>query len=267
MPRLSIITINYNDSTGLKKTIESVLTQKDASFEYIVIDGGSTDGSVDVIKENAGRITCWSSEKDSGIYNAMNKGIAKATGEYCLFLNSGDSLVNDNVISKVFSMNCNEDILYGELIFDRGDKQEQIAARPDKLDAKHMFHDNIWHPASFIRRSLFTSIGMYNEKYKIAADYDFFFNALISKKVSSKYLNFPIAVHDASGVSSSPENAAKVNAEREAIHRSYLGESEITYLQNLKKFRNENFSKWLVNKPGMNKMFDSMLNMYSKWRN
>ena len=89
--RLSIITINYNNREGLRKTIESVVNQTYRNFEYIIIDGGSTDGSVEVVKEYADRISYWVSEPDNGIYNAMNKGVLAANGKYIQFLNSGDT--------------------------------------------------------------------------------------------------------------------------------------------------------------------------------
>lgn len=95
--KLSIITINYNNREGLRKTIESVVAQTTREFEYIVIDGGSTDGSVDVIKEFSDYIDYWVSEPDKGIYNAMNKGVKVAHGDYCQFLNSGDWLYDSNV--------------------------------------------------------------------------------------------------------------------------------------------------------------------------
>lgn len=97
--KLSIISINLNNSEGLQKTIRSVIRQTNSDFEYIVIDGNSKDGSLNVIKNFDNQITYWVSEPDSGIYNAMNKGISKSTGRYCLFLNSGDWLADENVIS------------------------------------------------------------------------------------------------------------------------------------------------------------------------
>ena len=96
-----IITINYNDAAGLKKTIDSVINQTYTEFEYIIIDGGSSDSSLQIIKENANQINYWVSETDKGIYNAMNKGIEAAKGEYLLFLNSGDYLLDSLVLKKV----------------------------------------------------------------------------------------------------------------------------------------------------------------------
>ena len=109
--KLSIITINFNDREGLDKTIQSVINQAYKEFEYIVIDGASTDGSVDVIKKYADKLTHWVSEPDSGIYNAMNKGTQMASGEYCLYLNSGDFLAEDDVLERLFENDFNEDIV------------------------------------------------------------------------------------------------------------------------------------------------------------
>lgn len=267
MPKISVITINYNNDKGLEKTLESTVSQTFPDFEIIVIDGGSTDRSVEVIKKYAGRIAAWVSEKDRGIYHAMNKGIGKATGEYCLFLNSGDVLADSGTLARVASLHHTEDILYGELIFDYGNKKVQPAKRPEKIDVAHLFHDNIWHPASFIRRSLFTTIGLYDEKYRIASDYDFFFHALIAAKVSRAYLPFPIAVFDTTGVSTLPENLQKVNAERKAIQQSYLSAAEILYLENLGKYKKKYIAEWLQDKPRINKLLDRMLAVYSRLRN
>ena len=111
---LSIITINLNNREGLRKTIESVVNQTFQDFEFIVIDGASTDGSVEVIQDYP-RINYWISEPDTGIYNAMNKGIAKATGEYCLFLNSGDTLFQINTLTGILQSNPKGDIIFGNV--------------------------------------------------------------------------------------------------------------------------------------------------------
>ena len=119
--KLSIITINYNNAAGLKKTLDSVASQTCTDFEHIIVDGASTDGSVDIIREYENTLaSClsplasrlkWLSESDTGVYNAMNKGIKLAKGEYLLFLNSGDYLVEESVLDKVFANDCVADIL------------------------------------------------------------------------------------------------------------------------------------------------------------
>lgn len=117
--RLSIITINYNNSIGLRKTIESVVSQTDNTFEYIIVDGGSSDGSVDIIKQYADKVSQWVSERDGGIYNAMNKGVRMAHGEYIMFLNSGDILYDNNVIGHVLPK-LKADICVGNMASDKG---------------------------------------------------------------------------------------------------------------------------------------------------
>src|ERR1700749_5163063 len=114
-PLLSIITINYNDSEGLGTTINSVKHQNYRPIEFIIIDGGSTDGSKELIEKNISIVDHWVSEKDEGIYHAMNKGIQKAKGEYLLFLNSGDYLNDSNTLAILIADHHNEDIIYGDI--------------------------------------------------------------------------------------------------------------------------------------------------------
>ena len=227
MPKLSIITINYNDCIGLEKTIQSVISQSFKDFEFIVIDGGSTDGSVDEIKKYSDKIKFWVSEIDNGIYNAQNKGLKNASGEYCLFLNSGDYLVNDSVLKKVFSFNFTEDILFGDMKVDWNNGKITLEQMPEKISLSHMYRDTIWHPVSFIKRAVFEKIGNYNEAYTMVADYEFFFRAIIVNKISSKHLPFPISVFIFNGLSSNAENKATERAERSKVHATYLSDAVI----------------------------------------
>ena len=114
MKQVSIITVNYNDKEGLQRTINSVKPLKFRDFEHIIIDAASTDGSVELIKANQDRFSYWVSEKDEGIYDGMNKGIAQANGKYVLFLNSGDYLISKDALSYIFD-ELNQDFLYGHL--------------------------------------------------------------------------------------------------------------------------------------------------------
>ena len=182
--KLSIITINLNNADGLRKTIESVILQTISDFEYIVIDGASTDGSVDIIKQYSDKITYWISEPDNGVYNAMNKGILKATGDYCLFLNSGDEFSsNKSLIKFNFFFDLNIDILYGDLTVKNG-IEEYYKTYPDKLTFKYFRSDTLPHPASFIKRKLFHDICMFDEKLKICSDWEFFVIAICLRNCS-----------------------------------------------------------------------------------
>ncbi len=264
MPKLSIITISYNNKAGLESTVKSVIGQTFTDFEYIVIDGGSNDGSADILKANTSKINYWVSEKDSGIYNAMNKGLQKATGEYCLFLNSGDYLYTQSVLEDVFKRNYSEDILYGEIIFHFAGGKEELGKLPEKLSIEYLFDDNIWHPAAFIKRELFSKIGLYNENFKIAADYDFFFHAIAIKKISNRYLPFPIVMYNTTGISSLPGNMQQIITERRKIHDQYLSKEEYIYLSNVKKIKNTSLAKWLVGKPFLTKLFFIFYSIRSK---
>src|SRR5208283_551554 len=175
--KLSIITVNLNNVSGLRKTIESVVNQKYTDYEYIIIDGFSTDGSVEVIKEFTDKITYWISETDKGIYNAMNKGIKRATGDYCLFLNSGDFFANSRILEKCFEHQFSEDIVYGNMILEESGILMTWKI-PPKLTFNDFYISSIAHPCSFIKRSLFEKTGNYNEKYKIVSDWEFFLKAI-----------------------------------------------------------------------------------------
>ena len=122
MKKVSVITVNYNNADGLKRTLESLFAQTFTDYESIVIDGGSTDGSREIIENFADRITYWVSEPDGGIYHAMNKGIRQATGLYYNFMNSGDLFEDPTVLENIFASDPTEDILFGKYASDRHPK-------------------------------------------------------------------------------------------------------------------------------------------------
>lgn len=229
MPLLSIITINRNNANGLDKTIQSVINQSYEDFEYIVIDGNSTDHSIDIIKKYNSNINYWVSETDKGIYNAMNKGIAKTNGNYVLFLNSGDYLVNNDVLKSVFEKQQTADIIYGNMQIDWGNGKITSGKMPDKITFKQMYIDTLWHPVSFIKKTLFDKYGLYNETYKVVADYDFFFKVIIINNVTTYHINVDIAMYNLNGLSSLPENKALEQAERRKVIESYLPQSIIDF--------------------------------------
>ncbi len=235
--RLSIITINYNNKPGLEKTIASVINQSFTDFEYIVIDGGSTDGSAEVLQNFKDKITYYVSEKDAGIFNAQNKGLAKATGEYCLFLNSGDYLADQNVLKNVLNKNFTADIAYGNMYIAHPNGKKEKGYMPAKITFFQMMNDTLWHPVSFIKRALFTKYGNYNETFKIASDYDFFFKVLLTKNASTFYLDEFISVFSLDGASSSPDNSAKLLTERRNIQLQYFHLSVIELFENYLKLR------------------------------
>ena len=221
--KLSIITINRNNAAGLRKTIESVVSQTYTDFEYIIIDGASTDGSVAVIKEYADKITHWISEPDKGIYNAMNKGILKAQGEYLLFLNSGDWLVDEDVVKDVNKIDLSDDIISGNLIlWDNGNQELREAIKTEELGFEHLYNNRIPHPSTFIRKSLFDKYGFYNEDFKIVSDWGFFMKCLIVNNCSYSNIERTISCYDLNGISSNPEFAHLQENEKKATFSKYV---------------------------------------------
>ncbi len=216
-PKLSIITVNLNNAEGLRKTIESVVSQTFTNYEYIIIDGGSTDGSVEIIKLYADTITYWVSEPDKGIYNAMNKGILQAKGEYCQFLNSGDWLINTKILETVFSNFPDKDIVYGNLQFP---KEEIIT--PDKLNFSFFFESSIAHPATFIRKVLFEKYGFYNEKNQIVSDWEFFILVIFIEKCTFEHINLAISFFDLNGISSNTKMQHIQTSERINVLKKYF---------------------------------------------
>lgn len=195
--QLSIITINYNNCDGLKKTIDSVVTQTFSDFEYVVIDGGSTDGSVEVIKEYADRIDYWVSERDKGIYNAMNKGAFAANGDYLLFLNSGDVLCTPLVLQQVLGSHLDADIVCGNIVTNSGGGLKA----PEHITMEYFINGSLPHPSSFIKRKLFDE-HPYDEQFRISGDWEFFLYHLVVKNVSYQKISVDVSVFDTSGISS-----------------------------------------------------------------
>ena len=273
--KLTIITINYNNAEGLRKTLDSVVAQTYHDFEHIIVDGGSTDGSVEIIEAYASDMARkmngsvlmgsngdfvavdsqdstlangaqphevtqpaastqpsikWISEKDKGVYDAQNKGIRLAHGEYCYFLNAGDTFCADDVLERMFlpnsliasSPNRLPDILYGNEVIVGGAGQRVGVARgvenPSFVD---LYNSCMKHQASFILRELFEQYGMYDDTMRICADFDWFFRVIaFHDDVTLQYKDMDVAYFENTGLSyHAPELCAK---ERQQILDRYM---------------------------------------------
>lgn len=203
---LSIITVNLNNRSGLLKTIQSVIAQTFNDFEFIIIDGGSNDGSVELIKQSEQSIQYWVSEADKGTYHAMNKGIVKSNGEYCLFLNSGDYLCHDDVLSLVFKNIPTTDIISGNTLRIRPNGKFRRVSSPEIVSLHKLCILSLPHQASFIKRSLFREIGYYNEDFKIVSDFDFFLKAIIIRNKTYQHIEIDISYFTLGGASGRKEN-------------------------------------------------------------
>lgn len=195
----SIITINYNNATGLEQTIKSVLGQTSHDYQFIIIDGGSTDGSVEIIKQNAEHIDYWVSEPDGGRYPAMNKGIKQAKGDYLNFMNSGDTFHSSTVLEDVAKMNLTEDIITGGF-YDQ-EKGIKHVIKPQEVTLLTMLKNTFNHQATFIKRHLFDK-RLYDENYVIQSDAKFNYQSIIYDNCSVRIIDYIVANYDFNGISS-----------------------------------------------------------------
>lgn len=242
--RLSIITINYNNASGLRKTLASVASQTYRDIEHVIVDAASTDGSVDVIRdyESANRSSVhpltivWSSKKDKGIYNGMNIGIQRATGDYIQILNSGDLLaapdVTERMMAALDSLNTkrstlNEDaisILYGNMLksYDGKTIINRDTCGGEMYTPKsflYFYKGTLNHDCAYIRRDLFEKYGLYNEDMKICSDWEWYVRAIVLGGEKPVYTNIDVTIFDMNGVSESyGKNADIIKRER----REYL---------------------------------------------
>lgn len=226
---LSIITVNLDDKSGLSRTVESVKSQNFHDFEFIIIDGGSKDGSLEVIKENETLIDYWVSEKDSGIYNAMNKGINKASGKYILFLNSGDYLLSKDALSIDFKT-ITQDIVYGHLTHNNNNVLNTSAYK-DNIDLGFFFVSTLPHGSTFIKRELFLNYGLYKTDYIIVSDWIFFLERIVIDSCSTLNLNKAVSVFTLGGISTRPENKDLVKQERDRYLNTIMPSFVQAYIQ------------------------------------
>lgn len=219
--KITIITVNLNNLEGLKKTLDSVFSQSWKGFEYIIIDGASTDGSVEYIKKNEDKIDLWISEPDNGVYHAMNKGIKKATGEYILFLNSGDHFYNRKVLEQNVKFIKGYDLIYFNLQVVRGNKN-YIKKYPDTLSFSYFVKDTLPHPATFIKREAFERTNYFNEDFKIVSDWKFFIDSVCKYNLSYKKIDTIFSTFYLGGMSSNPKNrTVKYNEIRQVLKSDY----------------------------------------------
>lgn len=224
--KLSIITINLNNYDGLKRTMQSVVGQSFRDFEWIVVDGGSTDGSKELLEEYSESITKWISEPDKGIYNAMNKGIRMAEGEYLLFLNSGDSLLNETVLEDVIPYLNEADCLVGNISDSNLGNITHVdnnSLQPGSL-LYNLINYSLPHQGTFFRSSIFEQYGLYREDFTIVSDWIFFVDTLLLGRASLKYIPVIVSLFDGNGIS-------RVNPQKRISERNrYMKERPLLLL-------------------------------------
>lgn len=269
--KISIITINYNDAEGLRKTLASVASQTYTDIEHIIVDGASTDGSVDVIREyetinlsstNPIRIV-WVSEKDKGIYDAMNKGVSISSGEYLLFLNGGDIMASDTVVENVLSYLTDTDYIIGRSYFSKDGKRCGASPLLSEKDMSmyYMYLHGINHQSAFIRRNLLIDTP-YDTSVRISADWLFFVQTIVMQSATVKFVDLFFSDFDLTGVSS---NNAVVLKEREEVLKKVLPERIARdYIQIAPHYYEVIRLQWLLNHPFCYKIYRNFTTLCRK---
>lgn len=242
--KLSIITINKNNCQGLQRTIDSVLSQTWHDFEWIVIDGGSTDGSKELIEKYQDHFAYWHSEPDGGIYHAMNKGLVHARGERVSFMNSGDSFATPKTLAYVFSQQYEEDIIYGYMM------AKSLEGKP--LDIQYMKAHVYWedfyfgtlpHQSSFIKRELFKKVGGYDETYQIVADRKWFFTAVGIYGCSTRFIHVPFSLFECGGISEGEHHKGEVSRVRKDLFPEYIPVEDYKHLRDIHLIMNTTWAR------------------------
>lgn len=241
--KLSIITVNLNNRSGLQKTIESVVAQTCQEFEWVIIDGGSTDGSKELIEQYREHISWWCSEPDNGIYNGMNKGIRMSHGEYLLFLNSGDYLYNGHVLHNVLPLLAGDDFYVGKE--QRNDYHyiwdSPLSTTEDICRILNFFY--IPHQSSFISRNVFDKYGYYREDVQLRSDGYIFYNALMLGNATVSRIPYLVTVFAGDGISHMRQDTIRAEHEKlsnELPRIKYLSDfyqNNYHIIQALKAFR------------------------------
>jgi glycosyltransferase involved in cell wall biosynthesis len=249
---------------GLKATFNSVMSQTFRDFEYIIIDGNSSDGTKDYLQTVSEKITYWVSEPDSGIYNAMNKGIQQAKGTYLMFLNSGDRFCSNEVLQKVFEDNSSAEVIHGNVLTKDKYNNEAIKKTPSfkDLTVTYFLYDTIYHQGSFIKKSVFQQYGLYDENYKIISDWVMFLKLAING-CYFEYKDVNIAFFEPGGISSSYPDII-IKEKKQELSKPEYGQLindfvEISRLKSALPIANEH----LVVKS--NKVLSKLMNAYLRY--
>ena len=252
--KYSIITVNFNNKEGLRKTIESVIHQTYRDFEFIIIDGGSTDGSIEVLKEYDAQINYWISEPDGGIYQGMNKGIKKATGDYLNFMNSGDCFYNEKVLQNVFEKQFSCDIIVGkDYHYNSQTRQGFCTILPPRISMITFFIQTLPHQSSFFKRELFSNT-LYDESLRIVADIKFYIQKICIESCSTEIIDDIICRREPDGISKSYKE--RRIAEHQTVLKQVLPDGAIKDYQTLAKLDKTTLYKLLtiIESPKSNKL-------------
>lgn len=241
--KFSIITVCFNAADTIEQTIKSVINQNYTDMEYIIIDGDSTDGTLDIIKKYNDRIDCWISEKDSGIYHAMNKGIKRAQGDIIAFLNA-DDWYEDNVLNRVrqYFEKYDVEMIGGSMQYISDGNIIALSTARYDLNKTYLYC-GCQQPALFVRKKVFEKVGIFNEEMKVSSDYEWTLRAWIAKvtfkSVPDIFTNFRLG--GTSNIKCFDGNMEEYRAARRLLGENYYDEIESYYANKLEKYYYEQY--------------------------
>lgn len=223
MPKISVITVSYNAEMTIEKTIQSVQSQTYDDFEYILVDGNSKDKTLEIAGKYKDLIKKWISEPDKGLYDAMNKGVLLAQGEYIVFLNADDVFASNDVLEKMAKHLDGHDIVYGNVDFYDLKTEEHNIRKQNYMNKAVLCAGTMFHPSEFIKRSLLENLGGFDLRFKIVADYEFNLRAILKNKAKIKYADVTVTVFaQGEGLSSNPEGEKRHQKEKKAAQKMYF---------------------------------------------
>ena len=242
-PKITVVTVCYNAESEIENTIQSVISQTYDNIEYIIVDGASKDGTMQVIEKYKDKISKIVTEPDKGIYDAMNKGIRLATGQWINFMNAGDIFSSNDIVSLLvneISENCR--IIRGAILRQYPTfSVKSVGITKQKPGLMDMIDNTFHHQACLIQRSLFEQYGYYSLDYKLCSDWLFFFECTVKYNVPSKFVNIIVAVFAMDGVSS--QNSIKYCNERNNCLKKEYGDELFEIIQELRIYRRLKFAK------------------------
>lgn len=238
--KFTVVTACYNAENELEETIKSVLAQSYSNIEYIIVDGQSEDGTAEILEKYRDAVSLIIREKDSGVFEAMNKGIGAATGEVLFFLNAGDVFYNDRVLEHVadqFSA-VETDIIYGEVIIYNPITGYNFLTNHSNVDKRFFYFNTLCHQGVFIKKSLFKQCGLHVQNYKISGDYEWFLRAVFKHRARLHQMDLIISIFKFDGLSSRRELEELHRQERKTIQKSYFKPWETFIFENSLPYKN-----------------------------
>lgn len=236
--KVSIITASYNSEKTINKTILSVLEQTYKDIEYIIIDGASSDKTVDIAKEYEHGIAKIISEPDNGIYDAMNKGIKNATGDYIMFLNSDDQLFDETVIEKLseLAQKNNSDLVWGDICHYNPETGYKNVQEHNKFNIIYLIKNTPAQPACLYKKSLFNEVGLFSTDFKVVSDQEWFLRAFLKHNISRSYINYPINVFNTGGISTNEKYETAISKERKEMFAMYFSPTKFKVYSFIAKY-------------------------------